>query len=64
MQIAFVFTCRECGLDDVRVRWDSSHDEPVELRCPHCGHVSGELTPNYVFREEHFPSWEHEDSSL
>ena len=30
MQIAFVFTCRVCGLDDVRVRWDSSHGEPVE----------------------------------
>ena len=48
---------------DVWVRWDSSHGEPVELRCPHCGHVSGELTPGYVSREEHRPNWEHEHSS-
>jgi len=62
MQIEFFFTCRECG-GDVRVSWDTSHSgEPVELRCSssRCGHVSGELAPGYVYREEHRPSCERE----
>jgi len=35
---------------------------PVELKCSssRCGHVSGELLPGYVYREEHRPSWERE----
>ena len=50
MQIEFFFTCRGCG-GDVRVPWDTSHSgEPVELRCSSskCGHVSGELMPDYA----------------
>ena len=64
MQIEFFFTCRECGAD-VRVPWDTKDVEPVELRCSssRCGHVSGELTPGYVFRAEHRPSWEREEAS-
>jgi len=44
MRIEFSFTCRECG-EDVRVRWDTSHEVPVELFCSACRHVSGELSP-------------------
>ena len=64
MQIEFQFTCRECGAD-TRITWDTSHSgEPEELKCSSskCGHVSGELTPGYVFREEHWPSWGQEGS--
>jgi len=63
MLIEFQFTCRECGAD-VRVPWDTSHfGAPVKLECSssRCGHVSGELTPGYVYREEHRPSWEREE---
>lgn len=65
MQIEIFFTCRECG-GDTRITWDTSHSgdlDPVELRCSSskCGHVSGELTPAYVYREEHRPSWEREE---
>ncbi len=63
MQIEFFFTCRECGAD-VRLLWDTGRElgDPVELKCSssRCGHVSGELRPGYVFREEHQPSWERE----
>jgi len=63
MQIEFFFTCRECGAD-TRIHWDTVQElgEPVELKCSssRCGHVSGELRPGYVFREEHRPSRERE----
>jgi len=62
MQIEFWFSCRECGAD-TRIIWDTSHSgEPEELKCSssRCGHVSGELTPRYVFREEHRPGHERE----
>jgi len=54
MQIEFEFTCRECGAA-ARVPWDTSDfGKPVRLECSsfRCGHVSGELTPGYVYREE------------
>jgi len=62
MQIEFSFSCRECG-EDARVRWDTSHEVPVELFCSACRHVSGELSPAYIFREEHRPSWERVEES-
>jgi len=57
MQIEFHFTCRECG-EYTSVRWDTSHEVPVELFCSACRHVSGELQPTYSFKPEHRPSWE------
>jgi len=60
MLIEFHFTCRECA-SDVYVGWETSHDSPpVGLRCSSCGHVSGELRVDHVYREEHRPSWERE----
>lgn len=64
MQIEFVFSCRECGADS-HILWDTAQevsDAAVELKCSssRCGHVSGELRPGYVFREEHWPSSERE----
>jgi len=62
VQIEFFFTCRECGAA-ARVPWDTSDfGKPVKLECSsfRCGHVSGELTLGYVYREEHRPSWERE----
>lgn len=61
MRIEFHFTCRECA-SDVYVGWDTAHDSPVGLRCSSCAHVSGELRADYVYREEHRPSWEREGS--
>ena len=65
MQIELCFICRECG-GDTRILWDTAREldiEPVKLECSssRCGHVSGELTPGYVFREEHRPSGEREE---
>ena len=57
MGIDFGFACRECG-SEVSVHYDTSKSGPVELRCSVCGHVSGELLPGYVYREEYRPSWE------
>jgi len=64
VQIEFFFTCRECGAY-TRVLWDTAREldaEPVKLECSssRCGHVSGELAPGYVYREEHRPSRERE----
>jgi len=64
MQIEFFFTCRECGAY-TRVLWDTAREldaELVKLECSssRCGHVSGELRPGYVYREEHRPSSERE----
>jgi len=63
MQIEFFFNCRECGADS-RILWDTARElaELVVLECSssRCSHVSGELFPAYIYREEHQPSWERE----
>lgn len=64
MQIEFVFSCRECGADS-HILWDTAQElgDAVVLKCSSwkCHHVSGELRPGYVYREEHGPSSEREE---
>ena len=65
MQITIGFTCRECGSAQ-SILWDTAGSlrlkgelaAAVSLHCPSCGHISGELEPNYLFRESHRPSFE------
>src|SRR3990167_1005764 len=67
MQITIQFYCRECGRPDSRT-WDPAgwvvnpnpKDEAgvVQLNCRYCGHTSGELKLDYIYRAEHRPSWE------
>ena len=58
MQIYFKWTCRSCG-QDVETRTDtSSYPETMQLHCPPCNHVSGELVLDYRFLEQHRPPHE------
>jgi len=58
MKIDLSFTCRECG-EMVELRWDTQLPYKGQMVCK-CGHSSGELSMDYVFKEEHRPSWESE----
>jgi len=60
MQIRLEWTCRECEQDQEIVT-DTSNYGPsnqVELLCPWCGHVSGQVALGYRYLDQHRPSWE------
>jgi len=57
MQISLMFTCRECGEENLVWTDTSNMPEEKSLACV-CGHVSGDLHLAYFFGEQHQPSWE------
>jgi len=64
MKIDLSFFCREC--DQVAViQWDTAYAfRDVKLICTGCGHSSGELSAEYVYKAKHRPSWEREESGI